>query len=374
VAVDLLQLHSRAGTSGAPGRPAWRPAILRRRVRSQALAVTTRQLATMVGAGLPIVHGLHLLAEQADGAMLRRTMRDLAQDVAAGSSLAETIERHPDVFPPLYSSLVRAGELGGVLDAVLHRLAAHLEQSARLRRTVLGALAYPTCVVAAAFAVSGILLVWVIPVFAGVFASFGAELPAPTRVVLGLSTSVRTHAWLLAAMAMAATATFILAGTTAAGRQLSDRWMLRVPVVGDLLGKAAVARAVRTLGTLVASGVAILDALDVAARTAGNRMVEDAFSRARTSLARGRSLASPLGESPAIPPMVRQMVAVGEATGTLDVMLARIADLYDDEVHTAASNLLALLEPALMLFLGVVIGGLVVSMYLPVFRLGAVLG
>jgi type IV pilus assembly protein PilC len=373
VAVDLLQLHSRAGTSGADGRPAW-PAILRRRVGSRALAVTTRQLATMVGAGLPIVHGLHLLAEQAEGATLRRTLRDLAQHVAAGSTLAETIERHPDVFPPLYPSLVRAGELGGVLDAVLHRLAAHLEQSARLRRTVLGALAYPTCVVAAAFVVSGILLMWVVPVFAGVFASFGAELPAPTRVVLGLSTSLRTHVWLLAAAAVVATATLILAGTTAAGRRLSDRWMLRVPVLGDLLGKAAVARAMRTLGTLVASGVAILDALDVAARTAGNQTVEDAFSRARASLARGRSLAPPLGESPAIPPMVRQMVAVGEATGTLDVMLARIADLYDDEVHTAASNLLALLEPALMLFLGVVIGGLVVSMYLPIFRLGAVLG
>jgi type IV pilus assembly protein PilC len=351
----------------------WRT-LVRRRVRGGALAVTTRQLATMIGAGLPVVQGLHLLAEQAEGPILRRTLLDVAQRVAAGSTLAETVERHPDVFPPLYSSLVRAGELAGVLDAVLHRLAAHLEHSARLRRTVAGALAYPACVVAAAFAVSAILLVWVVPVFAGTFASFGAELPLPTRVVLGLSASLRSHAVLLAVAAGASTAALGAAVTTSAGRALRDRWVLRVPVLGDLLGKAAVARAVRTLGTLVASGVAILDALDVAAQTAGNRTIADAFSRARENLARGRSLAQPLGESPAIPPMVRQMVAVGESTGTLDVMLARVADLYDDEVHAAAANLLALLEPALMLFLGIVIGGLVVSMYLPIFRLGAVLG
>jgi type IV pilus assembly protein PilC len=377
MAVDLAQIRSLeltgASTSTSDGLPRWR-AVIRRRVSSRAHAVTTRQLATMVGAGLPIVHSLHLLAEQAEGTILRQTLRDLAQRVAAGSTLTETVESHPGVFPPLYASLVRAGELAGVLDAVLHRLAAHLEQSARLRRTVLGALAYPACVVAAAFVVSAILLVWVVPVFAGTFAGFGAELPVPTQIVLGLSNSLRAHAWLLGAAAVASGAALGVAGTTAAGKQLADRWVLRVPVLGDLLGKAAVARAVRTLGTLVASGVAILDALDVAARTAGNGTIADAFVRARASLSRGRSLAQPLGESPAIPPMVRQMIAVGEATGTLDVMLARVADLYDDEVHTAASNLLALLEPALMLFLGVVIGGLVVSMYLPIFRLGAVLG
>src|SRR5262245_31442203 len=377
MAVDLTQIRSleMTGTSARAGDRllAWRSAI-RRPVTPRALAVTTRQLATMVGAGLPIVQGLHLLAEQAEGTSLRRPLRDLAQRVAAGSTLAETVERHPRVFPPLYASLVRAGELAGVLDAVLHRLAAHLEQSARLRRTVLGALAYPACVVAAAFVVSAILLVWVVPVFAGTFASFGAELPAPTRFVLGLSTFLRTHVWLLAATAVASGSALVVAGTTAAGRRLRDRWVLRVPILGDLLGKAAVARAVRTLGTLVASGVAILDALDVAARTSGNGVIADAFSGARTSLARGRSLAEPLGESRAIPAMVRQMVAAGEATGTLDVMLARVADLYDDEVHTAAANLLALLEPMLMLFLGIVVGGLVISMYLPIFRLGAVLG
>ena len=371
MAVDVSQLRLLESGDTVETTDAWR---WRRRVGVRALAVTTRQLAVMVGAGLPIVHGLHLLAEQTESRALRWTLRDLAQRLAAGSTLAQAVEIHSDVFPPLYASLVGAGELAGMLDAVLHRLAAHLEQSARLRRTVLGALAYPACVVAAAFAVSGVLLVWVVPVFAGVFASFGAELPAPTRIVVELSASLRAHALLLATAVLVGTAALIFAGTTPAGRKLRDRWVLRIPVLGDLLAKAAVARAIRTLGTLVASGVAILDALDVAARTAGNGVIADAFSGARTSLARGRSLSEPLGESRTIPPMVRQMVAAGEATGTLDVMLARVADLYDDEVHTAASNLLALLEPMLMLFLGVVVGGLVISMYLPIFRLGAVLG
>jgi type IV pilus assembly protein PilC len=371
VAVDMSLLRSlESRETGAPaGASRWR-----RRVAVRALAVTTRQLAVMVGAGLPIVHGLHLLADQTESSALRWTLRDLAQRLAAGSTLAQAVESHPDVFPPLYASLVGAGEVAGVLDAVLHRLAAYLEQSARLRRTVIGALAYPACVVAAAFAVSGILLVWVVPVFAGVFASFGAELPAPTRIVVGLSASLRTHALLLATAGLVGTGSLVVAGTTPTGKNLRDRWVLHIPVLGDLLAKAAVARAIRTLGTLVASGVAILDALDVAARTAGNGVIADAFSGARTSLAGGRSLAEPLGESRAIPPMVRQMVAAGEATGTLDIMLARVADLYDDEVQTAASNLLALLEPVLMLFLGIVVGGLVVSMYLPIFRLGAVLG
>ena len=371
MAVDVSQLRSLASreTIAPAGASRWR-----RPVGVRALAVTTRQLAVMVGAGLPIVHGLHLLAEQTESSALRWTLRDLAQRLAAGSTLAQAVESHPDVFPPLYASLVGAGEVAGVLDAVLHRLAAYLEQSARLRRTVIGALAYPACVVAAAFAVSGILLVWVVPVFAGVFASFGAELPAPTRIVVGLSASLRTHALLLATAGLVGTGSLVVAGTTPTGKNLRDRWVLHIPVLGDLLAKAAVARAIRTLGTLVASGVALLDALDVAARTAGNGVIADAFSGARTSLAGGRSLAEPLGESRAIPPMVRQMVAAGEATGTLDIMLARVADLYDDEVQTAASNLLALLEPVLMLFLGIVVGGLVVSMYLPIFRLGAVLG
>jgi type IV pilus assembly protein PilC len=257
---------------------------------------------------------------------------------------------------------------------VLHRLAAYLEQSARLRRTILGALAYPAVVVIAAVTVTLVLLGWVVPIFAGVFASAGAELPAATRLVLHLSSALRAHAWALLAVSMGAALALIYATRSERGRLARDRWLLRVPVLGDLFLKAAVARTTRTLGTLLACGVAILDALEVAGRTAGNRVVEEAFSEARAGLARGRSLAQPLGECAALPAMVRQMIAVGEATGTLDVMLARVADCYDDEVQAAAANLLALLEPALVLFLGVVVGGLVISMYLPIFRLGAVLG
>jgi len=328
----------------------------------------------MVGAGLPIVQSLRLLAEQADRSALRHILHDVARRVEAGSTLAEATAAHAAVFSPLYRSLIRAGELGGVLEAVLHRLAAYLERSARLRRTVLGALAYPSVVITAALAVTAVLLGWVVPVFAGVFAGAGGELPGPTRLVLALSTALRTHIPLLAAGGAVGAGALVIAGGTDPGRRVRDRALLRVPGLGDLLAKAAVARAARTLGTMLACGVTILDALDLAARTAGNRVVEEAFARARMALAHGSPLTGPLAECPAIPTMARQMVAVGEATGTLDVMLAHVADAYDDEVHAAASALLALLEPALILFLGLVVGGLVVSMYLPIFRLGTVLG
>jgi type IV pilus assembly protein PilC len=343
-------------------------------VRPQALALTTRQLAVMVGAGLPIVQSLRLLAEQADRGPLGHVLHDVARRVEGGNTLAEATAAHDSVFSPLYRSLIRAGELGGVLEAVLHRLAAYLERSARLRRTVLGALAYPAVVVAAALAVTAVLLGWVVPVFAGVFAGAGGELPGPTRLVLALSTALRTCWPLLIAGGAVTAGVLIIAGRTEQGRRFRDRALLRVPGLGDLLAKAAVARAARTLGTMLACGVTILDALDMAGRTAGNRVIAEAFARARTGLAHGSPLTDPLAECPAIPTMARQMVAVGEATGTLDVMLAHVADAYDDEVHTAAAALLALLEPALILFLGLVVGGLVVSMYLPIFRLGTVLG
>jgi type IV pilus assembly protein PilC len=347
---------------------------LRRRVGTKALAIATRQLAVMLGAGLPIVRSLQLLVEQAGSGPLRRTLHDITRRVEAGSSLGDAAAAHPDVFPPLYLALVRTGELGGVLEAVLHRLGAYLEQSARLRRTVVGALVYPAVVVSAAVVVTAVLLGWVVPIFAGVFASVGAELPAATRLVLALSSGLRAHALALATIGLVIGGAAAILAHGEHGARLRDRWLLRVPGLGDLFLKAAVARTARTLGTLITCGVAILDALDIAARTAGNRVVEDAFARAGEGLERGRSLALPLAECPEIPSMVRQMIAVGETTGTLDVMLARMADCYDEEVQAAAATLLALLEPALILFLGVVVGGLVVSMYLPIFRLGAVLG
>jgi type IV pilus assembly protein PilC len=374
MALDISAIRAVTGVP-APA-PASRSSIprLRGRVSARSLAGATRQLAVMLGAGLPVMRSLQLLVEQAERGRLRWILRDVSRRVEAGSSLGDAMAAHADVFPPLYLALVRTGELGGILEAVLHRLGAYLEQSARLRRIIAGALVYPAVVVSAAIVVTVVLLGWVVPVFAGVFASVGAELPAATRLVLTLSSGLRQHGLSLAAAAVVGAGAVIIPARGERGRMLRDRWLLRVPGLGDLFLKAAIARTARTLGTLMACGVAILDALDVAARTAGNRVVEDAFARAGAGLVRGQSLAQPLAECPEIPPMARQMIAVGEATGTLDVMLARMADCYDDEVQAAAASLLALLEPALILFLGVVVGGLVVSMYLPIFRLGAVLG
>ena len=329
----------------------------------------------MLGAGLPVVSGLRLLAEQADRSRLRHTLHDVARLVESGSTLAEATAAHGDVFPPLYRTLLRAGEAGGVLEAVLQRLAAHLEQSAKLRRTILGALAYPALVVVAALGVTAVLLGWVVPIFAGVFTSAGGELPAPTRIVLALSTAFRAHWLAMTCGAFAATGALWLSSRTAHGRLVSDRVLLRLPGLGPLLSKAAVARATRTLGTMLACGVAILDALDMAARTAGNHVVEDAFaSAARSSSPAAARWRRPWPSVRVIPVLARQMVAVGEATGTLDIMLARVADTYDDEVQATAAALLTVLEPALILFLGVVVGGLVIAMYLPIFRLGTVLG
>ncbi len=328
----------------------------------------------MIGAGLPVVTSLRLAAAQGTGGRLGRTLDDIARRVEAGATLRDAAAAHGDVFPALYLSLVHAGEAGGVLDTVLQRLATHLEQAAQLRRTVVAALAYPAVVVAAALAVTTMLLAWVVPVFAGVFASAGADLPAPTRLVLGLSSGVRAHAVWLAGGALAGAVALAAALGSDAGRLARDRWLLRLPGLGALLAAAAMGRAARTLGTLLGCGVAILEALDVAAETAGNRIVEEAFRHARTGLARGRSLAQPLAERAVVPPLVRQLVAAGERTGSLDTMLVQAADCCDDQVRAAAAALPALLEPVLVLVLGVVVGGLVIALYLPIFRLGTVLG
>jgi type IV pilus assembly protein PilC len=346
----------------------------RRRVPDRALAPAVRQLAVLIGAGVAVVDSLRLVAEQSEERRVRAGFDDIAREVEQGSTLAGAVTSRTDVFPPLAASLVRAGEVGGVLESVLHRLAAHLEQSARLRRTVLGALVYPAVVVAAAVAVTAVLLVWVVPVFATAFAGAGAELPMPTAAVLALSDVLRSQWPLGLGVTAVLGALLAIVLRTPRGRQLRDGWLLRLPGLGPLLAKAAVARAARTLGTLLGCGVAVLDALDIASRTAGNQVVADALEVARTQLARGGSLGASLAEHAVIPAVARQMIGVGESTGTLDVMLARVADCCDDDVQAATATLLAVLEPALILFLGLVIGGLVVSMYLPIFRLGATLG
>jgi type IV pilus assembly protein PilC len=341
-------------------------------VKGRDIVVFTRQFATMINAGLPIMQCLQILGSQSENKAFRKVINDLKDDVESGSTLADATRKHPTVFTELYTSLVQAGEIGGILDTILVRLATYLEKAAQLKSKIKGAMIYPACIVAAAVLVTMVLLIWVIPVFAEVFESFGAELPGPTQFVINLSNFVIAWAWYLAAVPILIGVAFKFIAKTDQGRFQIDRASLTIPIFGDLIRKSAVARFTRTLSTLVSSGVPILDALSITARTAGNKVLEKALVEARSSIASGRTIAEPLTESKVFPPMVCQMIAVGETTGALDAMLNKIADFYDDEVDNTVANLMSLLEPAVIMFLGVVIGGLVVSMYLPIFKLGSV--
>jgi type IV pilus assembly protein PilC len=342
-------------------------------VKARDVVVFTRQFATMIDAGLPIVQCLQILGQQSDSKPFRKVIGAVKDDVESGSTLAEAIRKHNKVFSDLYTSMVQAGEIGGILDTILVRLANYLEKTAKLKSKIKGAMIYPSCIVAAAITVTAVLLVWVIPVFAEVFQSFGAQLPAPTQFVINLSDFTIANIYYLVALPIIAGVGLRFAYQTERGQMIIDQAMLRVPVFGQLIRKSAVARFTRTLGTLVSSGVPILDALAITARTAGNKVIELAIVTARASIASGRTISEPLIESKVFPPMVCQMISVGETTGALDSMLQKIADFYEDEVDNTVANLMSLLEPAVILFLGVVIGGLVVSMYLPIFKLGSVM-
>ena len=343
-------------------------------VKSRDVVIFTRQFATMINAGLPIMQCLSILGAQSENKAFAKVIGAIRDDVESGSTLADATKKHPTVFTDLYTSLVQAGEIGGILDTILVRLASYLEKAAQLKAKIKGAMIYPAAIVMAAVGVTAILLIWVIPVFAEVFQSFGSELPKPTQFVMALSDFVINNVLYLMAAPIIAAIAIRYAYRTDGGRLTLDRFMLRVPVFGPLLRKSAVARFTRTLSTLVSSGVPILDALSITSRTTGNRVVELAIIEARNSIAQGKTIAEPLIDSKVFPPMVCQMIAVGETTGALDTMLSKIADFYDDEVDNMVANLMSLLEPAVILFLGVVIGGLVVAMYLPIFRLGSVIG
>jgi type IV pilus assembly protein PilC len=342
-------------------------------VKARDIVVFTRQFATMIDAGLPIVQCLSILAAQTDSKPFRRAITTVKDDVESGTTLAEAIRKHSKIFSDLYTHMVQAGEVGGILDTILVRLANYLEKAVKLKSKIKGAMIYPACIVTAAFAVTAVLLIWVIPVFAEVFESFGHSLPAPTQFVINLSHFTIDHVWYLAAIPIIAAFAIRYTYKTEQGHVAIDRFLLRVPIFGPLIRKSAVARFTRTLGTLVSSGVPILDALTITARTAGNKVVEYAIMTARQSISNGQTIADPLIESKVFPPMVCQMISVGETTGALDNMLQKIADFYEDEVDNMVNNLMSLLEPAVILFLGVVIGGLVISMYLPIFKLGAVM-
>ncbi len=339
------------------------------KVKDRELAVFTRQFSAMVDAGLPIVQCLTILAEQSESKNLRGVTTQIAREVEAGGTLADAFRRFPRIFNELFTNMLQAGEAAGVLDVVLQRLSTYIEKAASLKRKVKGALVYPLTIISVAVLVVIFMMVFVIPTFATMFKSLGAELPLPTKIVLWFSDFVRGYIiWLLLALAG-----FVVAlkkyYATEQGSAVIDALLLKVPVIGVLVQKVAVARFTRTLGTMIASGVPILEALRITARSAGNRVVEKSVMQARAAVTAGRTLAEPLRAAAVFPPMVVHMIHVGEQTGALDQMLAKVADFYDDEVDTAVGALMSLLEPAMIVILGVIIGGLVVALYLPIFKI-----
>jgi type IV pilus assembly protein PilC len=342
-------------------------------VKQHDIVIFTRQFATMIDAGLPLVQCLDILSQQSDSKVLCKTIKEVKEEVEAGSTFAAALKKHPKVFSDLYANMVAAGEVGGILDTILNRLASYMEKIVRLKSKIKGAMIYPACIIAAAVLVTGILLVYVIPVFADLFNSFGQALPAPTQFVINLSNFTINNFWLIIGGFIGTAAGLVYTSRTERGRYYMDKIGLKIPVFGDLIRKTSIARFARTLGTLVSSGVPILDALTITGRTAGNKIIEEAIYATRTSISEGKTIAEPLIASKVFPPMVCHMIAVGETTGALDQMLQKIADFYEDEVDNAVANLTALMEPMVILLLGGVIGGLVVSMYLPIFKLGAVL-
>ncbi|MFQ5848164.1 MAG: type II secretion system F family protein [Candidatus Methylomirabilales bacterium] len=338
------------------------------------LAVVTRQLATMIDAGLPLVQCLDILAQQQEKKVFKKTLHEIREDVEGGSTFSNALKRHPKVFGTLYTNMVEAGEAGGILDTILNRLAAYIEKAMALKKRVKTAMFYPSTIVTVAIVVVIFLLIYVIPTFQQLFAGFGATLPLPTVIVLELSRIVRTYLLFMVGGLVALIVGIRFYYRTTGGKRAIDSLLLRLPVFGPLIRKVAVAKFTRTLGTLVSSGVAILDGLDITARTAGNKVVEEAVFRARMTIAQGKTIAEPLQASGVFPPMVVQMIAVGEQTGALDRMLNKIADFYDEEVDVAVAGLTSLLEPLLVIFLGVIIGGVVIAMYLPIFKLISVVG
>ena len=345
--------------------PTWRSS----RVSRKSLAIFTRQFSVMIDAGLPLVHCLDLLGKDEPDARLAEAVGQVRQDVEAGASLADAMRKRPRVFDGLYTNMVAAGEAGGILDTILKRLSTFIEKQARLNARVRSAMVYPACVLSIATIVVIIILLKVIPTFATLFAGLGASLPLPTRVVIWASETALIALPIVATSAVAAGYAARRYYRTSAGSFRMDGWLLRVPLVGPITRKVAVARFCRTLGTLLSSGVPILDGLEITGRTAGNAVIERAVRQARLRIERGETIAAPLRASGAFPAMVAQMIGAGESTGALDTMLGKIADVYEDEVDVAVAALLSVLEPALIVFLGLLVGGIVVSMYLPLFEL-----
>jgi len=333
------------------------------------LAIFTRQFATMIGAGLPLVQCLEILSKQTEAAGFRAVITSVMHDVEAGSTLADALGKHKKVFDDLFVNMVQAGEAGGVLDEILMRLANYIEKANALIRKVKGALTYPAVVLTVALGATLFMLMFIIPTFAKMFTDFGGELPLPTKIVMGLSNFLRHFWWALFAAVVAGVIAFQRFASTEHGRLAVDKVSLKMPILGDVILKGGVARFTRTLGTLISSGVPILTGLEITARTAGNKVLQNAIEATRNSIREGETIAAPLRASGVFPPMVVQMIAVGEQTGALDQMLTKIANFYEEEVDAAVETLTSVIEPVMIVVMGTIVGGMLVAMYLPMFKL-----
>ncbi len=348
-------------------------AFLQPKVKQEDIIIFCRQFSTMIDAGLPIIQCLDILQAQQENVTFKKMLKDIKVSVETGQTLAEALKKYPDQFDNLFVNMVAAGESGGILDVILRRLSAYMEKAAKLKRQVKGAMTYPLVTLGIAVLVVAVILVFVIPVFEEMFADFGKALPVPTQVVVNMSRFVKSKILYIIVACILFSIAFRRFYKTEKGRALVDDLILKLPVVGILIRKIAVARFTRTMGTMLASGVAILEALDIVAKTAGNKTIENAVYKVRSGIAEGQTIADPLSETGVFPPMVVSMIAVGESTGAIDAMMEKIADFYEEEVDQAVENLTALIEPFMLVFLGVTIGGLVVSMYLPVFQMAGAL-
>lgn len=338
-------------------------------VSRKELVIFTRQFSTMIDAGLPLVQGLDILGNQAENPHFKQVLREVKERVESGATFADALADHPKVFDDLYVQLVRAGELGGILDTILQRLAVYIEKAEALKSKVKGAMIYPSVVMVVALGVVTVLLLFVTPVFEEMFSAAGGDLPGPTQLIVDLSDWLRAYILHLLGVLIVLVAAFVAFAKTKIGSRLIDAGLLKAPVFGDLLRKVAVARFTRTLGTMLSSGVPILDAMDVTAKTAGNAVLEDAIFGVRSKISEGRTIVQPLVEAKVFPQMVVEMIGVGEATGAMDTMLNKIADFYDEEVDAAVSALTSLIEPILIVFLGGIVGFFVAAMYLPIFTM-----
>jgi len=344
------------------------------KVTTKDLSLATRQLATMIDAGLPIVQCLDILAQQSESKLLRNTITTIRKDVEGGCTLADALRKHPKVFDDLYTNMVEAGEAGGILNTILNRISLFIEKANRLKKKVKGAMIYPCAIVGVAVLVVAVLMIWVIPVFAELYGSMGKALPMPTQICINISNWFVAYWYTLVIGGVGIYMAVTFYYKTPQGRMNIDRLLLRMPIIGDVLRKVAVARFSQNMALLLSSGVPILDGLLITGKTAGNKVVEKAIMESRVSISQGKTVAEPLRDSKIFPPLVCSMVAVGESTGGLDAMLKKVAELYEEEVDDAVNNLTAMMEPMIMVVLGVILGGLVIAMYLPIFQMGSLVG